>query len=60
MIGVHHFQVLNVTGGADVDFGTDRIVIDDPANSSVGANSTLRFGEMFTVPATVTGTLVDR
>ena len=46
LVGVHTFETVRVTGGADVTFGDDRLIITDPANSIVGVNSTLRVGEM--------------
>ena len=46
LVGVHTFNTLTVTGGADVDFGEDRLVVLDVAGSTIGTNSTLRLGEV--------------
>ena len=46
LVGVHTFETLTVAGGADVDFGEDRVVVLDVAGSSIGAGSTLRLGEV--------------
>lgn len=46
LVGVHTLQTINVLNGADVSFGDDKLVIKDPANSSVGTDSSLRVGEI--------------
>ncbi|HEX7026477.1 MAG TPA: thrombospondin type 3 repeat-containing protein, partial [Gammaproteobacteria bacterium] len=45
LIGVHTFETLRVVNGASVDFGEDRIVINDLVNSVIGSNSELRLGQ---------------
>ncbi|MCP3868095.1 MAG: hypothetical protein GY703_08395, partial [Gammaproteobacteria bacterium] len=42
----HRFETVNVVGGAYVDFGEDRVIINDPSASTIGSNSTLRVGEV--------------
>jgi hypothetical protein len=46
LVGVQTFESVRVTGGADVDFGEDRLVITNLAGSTIGATSTLRVGEV--------------
>ena len=46
LVGVQRVASLVVTGRADVDFGQDRLVIDDVAGSRIEAGSTLRVGEL--------------
>ncbi|HEX6397418.1 MAG TPA: Ig-like domain-containing protein, partial [Steroidobacteraceae bacterium] len=46
LLGVHTFETVRVSGGADVDFGEDRLVINNVAGSTIGANSSLRVGEV--------------
>jgi hypothetical protein len=41
LVGVHTLNTLQVLGGAKVDFGDDRVVLLDVANSFVDADSTL-------------------
>ena len=41
LIGVHIFERLNVTGGAQVDFGDDKVIVNDIANSSIDASSSV-------------------
>jgi YVTN family beta-propeller protein len=38
-IGIHRFSTLQVTGGASVDFGGDRVIVSDTANSVWDLNS---------------------
>jgi hypothetical protein len=46
LVGVQTFETVRVTGGADVDFGEDRLVINNLGGSTIGATSTLRVGEV--------------
>ncbi|HEX6927951.1 MAG TPA: LamG domain-containing protein, partial [Gammaproteobacteria bacterium] len=46
LIGVHTFATLQVLGRADVDFGGDRVIVNDLDNSRVSAGSTLRAGQV--------------
>jgi len=49
LIGVHTLNTLNVLGGAKVDFGDDRVVLLDAANSEVDVDSELTAPDM--IPA---------
>jgi len=46
LIGVHTFETLQVLGKADVDFGGDRVIVNDVDNSRVTPGSTLRAGQV--------------
>nr|WP_246395155.1 PA14 domain-containing protein [Microbulbifer rhizosphaerae] len=39
LVGVHTFETVTVTGGASVDFGEDRLVIRNPADSYIDSQS---------------------
>ncbi|MDX1407159.1 MAG: Ig-like domain-containing protein, partial [Saprospiraceae bacterium] len=45
LAGVHRFETIRVLGGAYVTAWGDRVLVNDPVNSTVGANSTLYVGE---------------
>ena len=46
LVGVHTFQTINVLGGAEIDFDTDRLVVIDHAGSSIASGSIIRVGEV--------------
>jgi hypothetical protein len=41
LLGVHTFETLNVTGGAQVDFGDDRVIVNDLTNSIIDSDSSV-------------------
>jgi hypothetical protein len=41
LLGVHTFETLNVTGGAQVDFGDDRVIVNDLTNSTIDSDSSV-------------------
>jgi hypothetical protein len=50
LIGVHRFSTLNIGGGASVDFGNDRIEVQDTFNSQIDAGSLLNAGPGSVLP----------
>ena len=46
LIGVHTFNTITVTGGASVDFGDDKLIVLDAANSLIEANASIRSGQV--------------
>jgi hypothetical protein len=46
LVGVQTFNTLTVTGGANVDFGGDRLIVNDLINSSVDSSSQIHAGSM--------------
>ena len=45
LIGIHIFDQLYISGGANVDFDTDRIEVVNTLQSEVTSDSTIQFGE---------------
>ena len=50
LIGVHLFDQLTATGGALIDFGDDRVFVDDPDNSIWDLDSDIVAGEGSELP----------
>ena len=50
LLGVHQLEILNVTGGAQVDFGVDRVIVNDTANSSIDTTSSVTASPDSTLP----------
>ncbi|TLM76761.1 hypothetical protein FDY93_12425, partial [Microbulbifer harenosus] len=46
LVGVHTFESISVTGGASLDFGEDRLVVLDPANSTIANGGQVRAGAL--------------
>ncbi|WP_444919044.1 PA14 domain-containing protein [Microbulbifer sp. JMSA003] len=44
LVGVHIFETISVSGGASVDFGTDKLIIRDIDNSYIDSNSRVKVG----------------
>ncbi len=40
-MGVHEFETINITGGAQVDFGVDRVIVNRPLDSVIDIDSAL-------------------
>lgn len=49
-IGVHRFHTLNVTGGASVDFGADRVIVTDTASSQWDSTSEITADNQSVLP----------
>lgn len=50
LMGVHEFETITLRGGAQVDFGVDRVVIKWPQDSLIDATSTLTADPASTLP----------
>jgi hypothetical protein len=50
LIGVQQFETLNVLGGAQLDFGADRVVVYDLLGSGIGASSAVTSSPDSTLP----------
>jgi hypothetical protein len=46
LVGVHRLAALEVSGGSHLDFGDDRLTIDDVANSSLSSGSMVSAGDV--------------
>ena len=49
LIGVHTFETINVTRGAYVDFGEDRVIINDLLNSNIDETSGINLSNSSTL-----------
>jgi hypothetical protein len=46
LVGVHRFRKLSVTNGASVNFGDDRIIVDDANNFTIDSTSKVGSGQL--------------
>jgi hypothetical protein len=42
LVGLHRFETISITGGAHVDFGDDRVVVNDLSGSVIDAQSGIK------------------
>jgi hypothetical protein len=50
LVGIHNFETLNVTGGAQLDFGDDQVIINDLQNSTIDSSSSVTAGANSVLP----------
>lgn len=46
LVGVHTFETISAVGGAQIDFGDDRVVILQPQKSTIDEASSIRVGQV--------------